>query len=1097
MDRSPPLIPDSELLRRIGRGSYGEVWLARSVTGLYRAVKIIYRNQFEDDRPYEREFTGIKRFEPISRAHESQLDILHVGRNDSAGYFYYIMELADDADSEGERPSAAFRPESYLPKTLKAVLAIRDRLHVSEVLPIGLSLADALTHLHGHGLVHRDIKPSNIIFVNGRPKLADIGLIASADATRSFVGTEGFIPREGPGTPQADIFALGKVLYEACTGRDRLEFPSLPEALETLPDRAELRELNEVLLKACDPDPALRYASGADLKNDLELIRAQRSVRRLRILERTVRRGRKFAIVGSLMTLVIAIGWYQSHRFNRMASSQLARVYVKNGQERLEQNDWLGALPWFSKAMELENGLHDRETSHRLRIANTLEWCPQLAALYTHSHPARYAFFDARAERVLLCEPGTTAQVWDPLTDQPLTPKLEHVGQPFLGRFSPDAMRVATLSRDEGAARLWNGQTGALIGRPILHGKQVSAVAFSPNGSVLATAGEDGLARLWRADDGIEGCPALHHGAPISSVAFSNDGRRLLTIGGTNAAVGYVCIWDTNNGQRVGTPIQDSGSIQAAQFSPDGDSLATGTSTGEVCLWTLKPQQSRLWRQSAGYPVLRTLFNCDGTRLLVVSEWSALLLEGGTGQPIGPVIQSSGVLRSAQFSPDGSRFLLAGESRTALIYDSRTGRPKIPLLKHGGEIYSAFFVNDREGWVTASADGTVRRWKPSSGDQNKAMFAHRHPVKNLFITPDNLWVITIEDQGGLSRWPLTPGATVATNTRSLESQVTAGSLSTDGRDIVLARQDGALEVISADDFKTVAIGVAPAGGVQRIAPRPGTTQAALVARDDSVWLWDWRRGSLSSLPRPSAGVVSQIAFSADGRILALAAERAVLSMELIDSRQPVGTRIQHEDRIWHIGFDADGKRLVVSSEDRVMRWWNPVTGSALTPAIRGDGGINFAEFSADQQRVFTTSVNYDAMVWNASTGRPSTPPFKPRPGLTGAAFSWDDHWLAITCSEGTVQVWDASMGEAVTPPLATLGAVSLCRFSPNDRWLVTVEDGRDVICRPFLLEAAPIKRSSDQSTLLSGYRVDDHGFLVPLNRAEIIQLARETQKQGQ
>jgi WD40 repeat protein len=90
------------------------------------------------------------------------------------------------------------------------------------------------------------------------------------------------------------------------------------------------------------------------------------------------------------------------------------------------------------------------------------------------------------------------------------------------------------------------------------------------------------------------------------------------------------------------------------------------------------------------------------------------------------MIQSSGVLRSAEFSPDGSRFLLAGESRTALIYDSRTGRPQIPLIKHGGEIYKAFFLKGGDGWITASADGTVRRWKPSNGDQNRARFAHQH-----------------------------------------------------------------------------------------------------------------------------------------------------------------------------------------------------------------------------------------------------------------------------------------------------------------------------------------------------------------------------------
>src|SRR6185295_16684774 len=92
----PPTIPDYELLRPIGRGAYGEVWLARNVTGSWVALKIVHRAAFDHDRPFEREFEGIQRFEPISRSDPSQVAILHVGRGD--GFFYYVMELADDAN---------------------------------------------------------------------------------------------------------------------------------------------------------------------------------------------------------------------------------------------------------------------------------------------------------------------------------------------------------------------------------------------------------------------------------------------------------------------------------------------------------------------------------------------------------------------------------------------------------------------------------------------------------------------------------------------------------------------------------------------------------------------------------------------------------------------------------------------------------------------------------------------------------------------------------------------------------------------------------------------------------------------------------------
>ena len=65
-------IPDHEMLRCIGKGSYGQVWLARNMMGAYRAVKLIFRNSFKDKRPFDREISGIRRFEPISRQRNRQ-----------------------------------------------------------------------------------------------------------------------------------------------------------------------------------------------------------------------------------------------------------------------------------------------------------------------------------------------------------------------------------------------------------------------------------------------------------------------------------------------------------------------------------------------------------------------------------------------------------------------------------------------------------------------------------------------------------------------------------------------------------------------------------------------------------------------------------------------------------------------------------------------------------------------------------------------------------------------------------------------------------------------------------------------------------------
>jgi serine/threonine protein kinase len=261
------MIPDHTLVKRVGKGAYGEVWLARNAIGVYHAAKIVQRRGFPADEPYEREFRGIQKFMPISRSHPGFVHILHVGRNDDERYFFCIMEAGDD-QSSGQR----INPDSYSPKTLATEVEWRGKLAPEECLRLGLSLTLALEHLHQHGLIHRDIKPSNIIYVNGTPKFADIGLVTdirSASNDVSFIGTEGYLAPEGPGTASADVYALGKVLYEASMGRDRRLFPEVPTAVLEQPSDALVRQLNEVIFKACEMAPHERYQTAGEMHSDL------------------------------------------------------------------------------------------------------------------------------------------------------------------------------------------------------------------------------------------------------------------------------------------------------------------------------------------------------------------------------------------------------------------------------------------------------------------------------------------------------------------------------------------------------------------------------------------------------------------------------------------------------------------------------------------------------------------------------------------------------------------------------------------------------------------------------------------------------------
>ncbi len=268
-----PDVPEYELITPpIGEGGFGRVWIVRNAIGQWQALKAVYQSKFGQNRePYEAEFKGLQRYKPISEKHPGLLRIELVSRMKNEGYFYYVMELGDAQSPGWER-----QPALYKPKDLESLRrqAYGRRLPPSECLRIITVLADALNFLHQQGLTHRDIKPSNVIFVNGRPKLADVGLVAAirpTDQIHTLVGTLGYMPPppEKPGSPQADIYALGMVLYVISTGRDPSLFPDLSTTLMERSGHAEFVRLNAIILKACQPDLAQRYQTAEEMIRDL------------------------------------------------------------------------------------------------------------------------------------------------------------------------------------------------------------------------------------------------------------------------------------------------------------------------------------------------------------------------------------------------------------------------------------------------------------------------------------------------------------------------------------------------------------------------------------------------------------------------------------------------------------------------------------------------------------------------------------------------------------------------------------------------------------------------------------------------------------
>ena len=173
---SPISVPGYEVLKAIGRGSYGTVFLARGPSGLWRAIKVCRRDD-RNGRDFERELRGLRRYEPVSRTDPGFRGILDLGENRDEGYFYCVMELADDVaaeESEDRSVASALDPTKYLPRTLAHELRGRGHLELSEVLARAAECVERLQkQLDAASHIHDEAKRARMLADKVRPAMND------------------------------------------------------------------------------------------------------------------------------------------------------------------------------------------------------------------------------------------------------------------------------------------------------------------------------------------------------------------------------------------------------------------------------------------------------------------------------------------------------------------------------------------------------------------------------------------------------------------------------------------------------------------------------------------------------------------------------------------------------------------------------------------------------------------------------------------------------------------------------------------------------------------------------------------------------------
>lgn len=243
--------------------SLWKVYACKDISGQKLAVKIISKQKLGDD--WERELRGVSNYRKITEKAPDLLQIYHVAED--TDNFYYTMEAADSISAD-----------SYRADTLGERLK-KGPLPTAETYPILRAIFAGIKTIHEAGFAHRDIKPDNIIFVKGRPKLSDIGLLSSLSATYTqLAGTLDFLPPEERSSENGtdrksrqknDLYAFGKVIYCAVTGCSPQDFPTVPSEL---PLTSELKFFLRLAFRLCNKDVRLRLASLEKTEAELVLI---------------------------------------------------------------------------------------------------------------------------------------------------------------------------------------------------------------------------------------------------------------------------------------------------------------------------------------------------------------------------------------------------------------------------------------------------------------------------------------------------------------------------------------------------------------------------------------------------------------------------------------------------------------------------------------------------------------------------------------------------------------------------------------------------------------------------------------------------------
>jgi WD40 repeat protein/transcriptional regulator with XRE-family HTH domain len=584
--------------------------------------------------------------------------------------------------------------------------------------------------------------------------------------------------------------------------------------------------------------------------------------------------------------------------------------------------------------------------------------------------------------------------------------------------FSADGTRLATLD-GAGTVKLWDtspalpaGQNRLLFSLPtrvlIVSDLGWQDLAFSPDGTLVAAGGEDNVT-IWNTKTGGV-VSAFTVSTVTRAIGFSPDGQRL-AISGYNTPV---LLYEVATGRLLGT-VGKVSSTQSLAFSPDGQRLAVGA-RDQTQVWDVSSNQPLLTLPAEAGAVNAVLFSPDGSRLATAgADGTARLWDAATGQ--GQLVIHAHVNVGLAFSPDGSQLATGGADGVARVWDAHTGLPLYARTSPTQLVFGVAFSPDGSRLATANSDGTARVWDTKLDQELTTLAAAPSAVFSVAFSPDGSRLIT----GGADRrtrlWDAATGQELAGPSGRLDA-IRSAVYSHDGRRIATASDFGQPKVYDAATGQLLLTLYGHLLTGWSVAYSPDDTRLATGSQEGPTTVWDAGTGQeLLTLPGT---------YRTDFEIFVLSSS---------------GLGAPSNEKVAGVAFSPDGTRLVTNNYNPVVTVWSlphtlsssgaPAAGKALLTLSGHTDVVEAVAYSPDGRWIATGSRDGTARVWDAATGAGLLTLAGHTTSVVSVAFSPDGTHLATGSLDGTAKLWDVASGQLLQNlPGHTAGVTSVA-FSPD------------------------------------------------------------------